>query len=120
MSGINNSGDLSEGGSQNPESRECTGCFCEILHDLVNEDTKTGQQRKMLIVNKGTTSPLSIDGTGNPTIFTLVKSDPATSSFVFTYDDDFNGTTPYAPVTGTFLIYCHAIAGISFIDGDFF
>lgn len=94
--------------SNNKKSSNAIAGVCQILHQLVKQIRKP----ELLIVNKNTLSPLSLDGTGNPTVFSLEKYDPETFCFIFSYEDEMNGTTPFESVTGTYITDCDSIAGI--------
>ncbi|MDQ0218924.1 hypothetical protein ELQ35_10395 [Peribacillus cavernae] len=98
---------------------KCKGCVCEALTQLANQKAESGQLKRLFIVNKGTSSPLSLDGTGNPTVFTLVGFDSETGCFEFSYEDDMNSTTPYVSATGSFIAGGHSIAGITILPNDF-
>lgn len=93
-------------------SKSANSGVCQILHQLLNEKGNHRQKPELLIVNKNTLSPLSLDGTGNPTVFSLERYDPDTLCYVFSYEDELNGTTPYESVIGTYTTDCHSIAGI--------
>jgi hypothetical protein len=106
-------------------ANKCKGCICELLDQLANRQSvgnlcALGQRQRLLIKQKGTSTPVSLDGTGDPTVFTLERFDPESCCAVFSFED-FNGTTPTTPVNGvrrTFIEDCRSIAGVVCIDDN--
>lgn len=95
---------------------KCKGCVCQALQQLANENEanfcQIGSPQKLLIKQKGTSMPVSLDGSGTPTVFTLQRFNPENCCAVFTFEDMSDSQT----VTRTFIEDCRSIAGIVCIN----
>lgn len=101
------------GGNTSPAATtNCKGCVCSVLQQLINQSEanicQIGTPQKVLIKQKGTSMPVSLDGSGTPTVFTLQKFDPTNCCAVFTFED----TSVSPSVMRTFIEDCRSIAGI--------
>lgn len=98
----------------------CKGCICRVLQQLVNQTEanicRVGVRQQLLIKQKGTSTPVSLDGSGTPTVFTLQSFDPENCCVVFTFEE-MSATSPTQMVTRTFIEDCRSIAGIVCING---
>ncbi|MGG3800908.1 hypothetical protein [Metabacillus fastidiosus] len=94
---------------------DCKGCICSFFHKLSHHETgdlcSIGQPRRFLIKQKGTSTPVSLDGTGTPTEFTFQRFDRKTCCVIFTFEEVVS-TSPLTTVTRTFIEDCQQIAGI--------
>ncbi|MFC7394386.1 hypothetical protein [Scopulibacillus cellulosilyticus] len=96
---------------------KCEGCVCGLLSRLENKDDHHPRQ-KLLILNKGTSQPVSVDGM-DPTIFTLKRFNRETCCAEFSFDNQLmDSATGSTPVTGTLIEDCRSIAGIFRIEDD--
>jgi hypothetical protein len=117
MSSLFEDGGCGCGGKRREAAAEtkCKGCVCQILNQLANETPadicEIGNRQRLLIKQKGTSTPVSLDGTGTPTVFTLERFDPETCCAVFSFEM-MTGTTPTTMVRRTFIEDCRSIAGI--------
>jgi hypothetical protein len=97
------------------QTTKCKGCVCQTLNQLANRNMgdicSMGRPQRVLIVNKGTDEPLFLNGSTNPTEFTLVRFDPESCCAVFTFEVP-DATQPDARATRTFVTDCRSIAGI--------
>lgn len=93
-------------------STKCKGCVCELLSQLdkqsIGDICDMGSRQQLLIKQKGTAMPVSLDGTGTPTVFTLERFDYDSCCAVFSFD----GTSSTGTVRRTFIEDCRSIAGI--------
>jgi hypothetical protein len=100
---------------------KCKGCICELLNQLANQNIgdicAIGRRQRLLIKQKGTSTPVSLDGTGAPTVFELERFDPESCCAVFTFED-MTGTSPVTTVRRTFIEDCRSIAGVVCIEND--
>lgn len=99
---------------------KCKGCVCQVLNQLANltpaNICEVGTRQRLLIKQKGTSTPVSMDGSGTPTVFTLISFDPNNCCAVFTFEE-MSATSPTTTVTRTFIEDCRSIAGIACING---
>ncbi|MFC7371820.1 hypothetical protein ACFQPF_09030 [Fictibacillus iocasae] len=99
------------------EHKKSEGCVCEVLNQLANTTTNlcsSGANTRVLIVNKGTSTPLDLLGLTTPTEFTVARFDAETSCAVFTYQD-VNGAGD--TITRTYVTDCRCICGIVCLNG---
>ncbi|MEW4267125.1 hypothetical protein Q0N30_25875 [Priestia megaterium] len=97
----------------------CKSCVCELLNQIANKegvDLIIGHENKVLLLNKHTSQPISVDGM-DPTIFTLEKFNPETCCAIFSFDREMmDSTTGSTPVKGKFIEDCSNISGVFFIE----
>jgi hypothetical protein len=93
---------------------KCTGCICQLLKEYASSKE---DHPYFLIVNKGTSQPISLDGSNTPTQFTLESFDPKTCCAVFSFEDILD-TSPLITVRRCFTENCHEIAGIVCLGND--
>ena len=97
--------------------KECTGSLCHLLKELSTLNHTNGTQPLLLITHKGTSHPLSLDGSYTPTQFTLETFDSKTCCAVFSFEDLLD-TSPLKTVRRSFVENCHEIAGIAILEDD--
>jgi len=92
---------------------------CELLDQIANSDDMdllSGFENKLLLLNKSTSQPVSVDGM-EPTVFTLESFDPDTGVGVFSFDREMmDSDLESIPVKGTFIECCDNIAGIFYVE----
>ncbi|HET7626775.1 MAG TPA: hypothetical protein VFK44_00120 [Bacillales bacterium] len=100
---------------------KCKGCICELLNQLANQKVSDlcslGERQTFLIKQKGTSTPVSLDGTGTPTEFQLERFDPETCCAVFSFEE-MTGGSPVRTERRTFIEDCRSIAGIVCLGTD--
>lgn len=100
--------------SELDDDAKCTKGVCELLRSLANQDD-TSKQR-VLLNSEGDAQLISVDGM-DPTIFTLESFNEEKCCAIFRFKseliDSSSGTTP---ISGTFYVNCHAIAGVVLIE----
>lgn len=107
--------DLSEKNSN--LKNKCTGSLCKVLKDILAGSHSNGTQPSLLIINKGTSQPLSLDGNYTPTLFTLESFDSETCLAVLSFEDLLD-TSPLKTVRRSFLVNSHDIAGIAILEDE--
>lgn len=94
---------------------KCKGCVCEVLHQLahrrIGDICQAGRAQRVLITNKGTQQPLFLDGSTQPTEFTVADFDPETCCAILTYEVPAVGE-PNNRETRTYIADCRSIAGV--------
>ncbi|MCM3719139.1 hypothetical protein [Fictibacillus phosphorivorans] len=98
-------------GSEQAGGHKLSG-VSELLNQLANANNNLcslGQQSRVLLVNRGTNTPVDLLGTTTPTEFTLVRFDPKTYTAVFTYAD-VDGTG--AAINRTYVTDSRCICGV--------
>ncbi|TCP23785.1 hypothetical protein EV207_1288 [Scopulibacillus darangshiensis] len=115
MSSLFNDGCGCSGKTESANTK-CKGCVCELLAQLddrrVSDFCTNGGRQRLLIKNKGAAQPVSLDGTGVPTEFTLENFDRDNCCAVFSFEM-MTGTSPVTTVRRTFIEDCRSIAGIA-------
>lgn len=100
---------------------KCKGCVCQVLNQLANQNMgdicRVGRPQRVLLVNKGTDEPLFLNGSTQPTEFTLVRFDPETCCAIFTYEVP-DATEPDATDVRTFITDCRSLAGVVCLDNN--
>lgn len=111
----------SHGNTQRPNKKKCNSCICQLLNQLANGNMgdlcSVGRREKVLIKNKGTSTPASLDGTGTPTEFTVERFDPNNCCAVFSFKEIIE-TSPLETVKRIFIEDCRSIAGIVCLGND--
>lgn len=117
MSSLFHDGNCS--GTQGAAGTKCKGCVCETLNQLANRRTgdicRMGRPQRILVVNKGTRLPLFLEGSTEPTEFTVVDFDPQNCCAILTYEVPVADPTDTRE-TRTYITDCRSIAGISCIE----
>lgn len=116
MSSLFNDGCGCDGKTESAENTKCNSCICKLLSQLDNRNVgdfcTMGSRQRLLIKNKGAAQPVSLDGSGVPTEFTLEKFDNENCCAVFSFET-MTGTSPVTTVRRTFIEDCRSIAGIA-------
>lgn len=101
---------------QQSSRKKCNSCICDLLNQLANQSIgnicSMGTRQRVLIKNKGTSQPVSLDGTGTPTVFTVERFDPENCCAVFSFTEIVD-TSPLETVQRVFIEDCRSIAGIA-------
>lgn len=100
---------------KNKHNGECGGCVCELLRGLSNADGVN--KHGILLKDKGANEPISLDGTGMPTVFFLEKLDECSCCLFFRFED-ISGTTPMTTIWKTFIVDCQSLSGIIISDNQ--
>jgi hypothetical protein len=99
-----------------PVQSKCEDCVCELLKKILNDSLEVFNHQKLLIINKNTSHPVSVDGM-DPTIFTLESLDSETCCAVFCFKSELiDSTSGTTPISGTLVEDCRNIAGVILID----
>lgn len=94
---------------KNEHNGQCEGCICELLIKLsMSEGAK---KHGIILKDKGSNEPISLDGTGMPTVFFFDKLDEDSCCIFFRFED-MSGTTPMTTVWRTFIVDCQSLSGI--------
>ncbi|WP_374149456.1 hypothetical protein [Priestia megaterium] len=94
-------------------------CVCELLDQIANKggvDIVTGCESKLLLLNKHTSQPISVDGI-EPTVFNLESFNFETGCAIFSFDREMMDSTT-GSVKGTLIEDCDNISGILFIEDN--
>lgn len=91
----------------------------ELLDQIANADNMdffSEYENKLLLLNKNTSQPVSVDGM-DPTVFTLESFDPEKGLGVFSFDREMlDSESESIPVKGTFVECCDNIAGVFCVE----
>ncbi len=100
---------------------QCNNCICKLLSNMFwqqNTDFCDVERcERFLIKEKGTSEPISLDGSGMPTVFKLEKSLDNSCCVIFSYQD-MGGTTPMVPIRRKFVVDCQSLSGIVCLRED--
>ncbi|RST76322.1 hypothetical protein D4T97_005995 [Siminovitchia acidinfaciens] len=69
------------------------------------------KHQRILIINKGSSTPVSLDGSNTPTQFTVMCFDPDNCCATFSFEEIVD-TSPMKMVPRIFIADCRSIAGI--------
>ncbi|KAB2335576.1 hypothetical protein [Bacillus mesophilum] len=94
--------------SHNTCTEKCEGCVCVHLKNLSQD--KGSRKYGILLKDKGANEPISLDGTGMPTVFFFDKLDKDSCCIFFRFED-MSGTTPMTTVWKTFIVDCQSLSG---------
>lgn len=99
----------------------CDTPICELLKSIMKHSLcdfgigLEGCKQKLFILNKGTSQPISVDGT-DPTVFILEDFDPKRCLAVFSFKkEELDSSVGVTSVRGTFVTDCNNIGGILFL-----
>jgi len=99
----------------------CDEPICELLKSLTKHTICDfgigieGTKQKLFVLNKGTSQPISVDGT-DPTVFTLENFDPKDCLAVFSFKkEELDSSVGVTNVKGTLVIDCNEIGGLLFL-----
>lgn len=95
----------------------CKSSVCELLNRIaVESDIIEGSKQKLLLSTIGGSQLVSVDGM-DPTIFTLENFNSENCSAIFRFKSELiDSTSGTTPISGTFNIDSHSIAGIVLIE----
>lgn len=95
----------------------CEGCICQMLCKLGSNQGVKLTNNRFYLKDKGTSEPLSLDGTGMPTLFHLVDFVEGSCCAIFEFED-MSGTTPIVSVKRKYITDCHNLGGIVIVEED--
>ncbi|MFD2616319.1 hypothetical protein [Terrilactibacillus laevilacticus] len=96
------------------KTNSCVGCICDTL-------SKAKTKEKFILILKGTSVPLSLneeDELTGGTILTLEKFKHEDGCAVFTFHQSSDKTKYPHLVQKKFIIDCHCICGLVFVERD--
>lgn len=100
---------------KNEHNGQCGGCVCQLLKNL--SKVEGAQKHGILLKDKGANEPISLDGTGMPTVFFFDRRTDSSCCVCFRFED-MSGTTPMTTVWKTFVVDCQSLSGIILTDNQ--